>query len=141
MRNLSRGLTRFRTIRESKGVHGRSFRGGFSSFAALGQEGICQTFVCARHPFAEAQSLDARGFLSLPFLCLDETLHATTLRPSTLHSPKTLLQHHFRFDEYAFDEDESLLSIRPGKHILGTPVRPLTVLVDELWGLCLDERK
>ncbi|KAL8887883.1 MAG: hypothetical protein Q9215_004611 [Flavoplaca cf. flavocitrina] len=126
MRNLSRGLTRFRTERENKGVHGRSFRGGFSSFAASGQK---------------ARSLDAGGFLSLPYLCLDQLLHATTPRSSILHSPKTLLQHHFRFDEYASDKDESFPSAESGKHILGPPMRALTVLTDELWGLCLDERK
>ena len=45
MRTLSRGLTRFRTEHESKGVHGRAFRGEFSSFADSCQAGICQAFV------------------------------------------------------------------------------------------------
>ncbi|KAL8653774.1 MAG: hypothetical protein Q9226_003709 [Calogaya cf. arnoldii] len=123
LRNLSRGLTRFRTKRESKGIHGRSFQGAYSLFAEVGRE-----------------DLDTCGFLSLSSLCLDELPQAATPRSSTLHSPKTLLQHHFRFDEYAMHEDESMGSIKPGKNILGATARPLTVLVDELWGLCLDER-
>ena len=100
-----------------------------------------QTSGCATHLLTTARSLDAGGFLSLPYLCLDQFLHATTPRSSTLHLPKTLLQHHFRFDEYASDEDESFLFAESGKHILGPPMRALTVLTDELWGLCLDERK
>ncbi|KAL8721956.1 MAG: hypothetical protein Q9225_001470 [Loekoesia sp. 1 TL-2023] len=39
IRNVSRGLTRFRVKRESKGIHGRSFQGAFSQFAEIGQEG------------------------------------------------------------------------------------------------------
>lgn len=55
MRNLSRGLTRFRTERENKGVHGRSFRGGFSSFAASGQKGT-QSDIRLRDVFTDYSS-------------------------------------------------------------------------------------
>ncbi|KAL8994206.1 MAG: hypothetical protein Q9169_005752 [Polycauliona sp. 2 TL-2023] len=39
IRNISRGLNRFRIKRESKGVHGRSFQGAFSQFAETGNDG------------------------------------------------------------------------------------------------------
>ncbi|KAI4203029.1 MAG: hypothetical protein LQ346_001876 [Caloplaca aetnensis] len=38
IRNVSRGLRRFRVKRESKGVHGHSFRGAFTGFEEVGEE-------------------------------------------------------------------------------------------------------
>ncbi|KAL8782702.1 MAG: hypothetical protein Q9213_005182 [Squamulea squamosa] len=69
----------------------------------------------------------------------DELSNAREPQSSTSHLPKTLLQHHYRFDEYALHSEEPLVSIKPTRHIPGFKARPLTVLVDELWGLCLDE--
>ncbi|KAL8775088.1 MAG: hypothetical protein Q9209_000567 [Squamulea sp. 1 TL-2023] len=122
LRNISRGLARFRQKRESKGVHGRSFQAAFSRFGEVGRK-----------------DLDASGFLSLPYLYLDEISDARGPRSSTSHRPKTLLQHHYRFDEYALHNEEPLVSVKPSRRIPGFKACPLTVLVDELWGLCLDE--
>lgn len=86
---------------------------------------------------------DTPGFLSLPCLSLAEKSKAKK-HLTSLHTAKTLLQHHFRFDEYALDNDESSILGTAGKQSPGTILQhqyPMTVFVDELWGLCLDERQ
>ncbi|KAL8700997.1 MAG: hypothetical protein Q9224_000709 [Gallowayella concinna] len=124
VRNISRGLTRFRIEHESKGVHGRSFQGAFSQFAEVGQE-----------------DLETPAFLSLPYLSLDELSKARYRyrQPSALHLAKTLLQHHFRFDTFALDNDEHTRPIKSRKSLIVPSIPPATVFVGEFWGLCLNQ--
>ncbi|KAL8758665.1 MAG: hypothetical protein Q9184_003861 [Pyrenodesmia sp. 2 TL-2023] len=59
---------------------------------------------------------------------------------STLHTAKTILQHHFRFDEFALANEFSFVG-KAGKRLTAPLQHKKVVLVDELWGLCLDEPK
>ncbi|KAL8675710.1 MAG: hypothetical protein Q9186_007662 [Xanthomendoza sp. 1 TL-2023] len=142
IRNISRGLTRFRIEHESKGVHGRSFPGAFSQFAEVGQEGMLQVFLAPNpHELKLHAEPETPGFLSLPYLSLDELSKARRRyrQPSTLHLAKTLLQHHFRFDKYALDDDVPARPVKSFKSLMVPSIPPATVFVGELWGLCLDQ--
>ena len=149
IRNVLRGLTRFRVKRESKGMHGRSFQGAFSQFAEIGPGGICFPFLFVGVSLISISSLtfvvgDTPGFMSLPCLSLGKVPKARKPLASNLHAPKTLLQYHFRFDEYALDDDEYPIISKSGKQYTGTRLNhhhPMTVFVDELWGLHIDKGK
>ncbi|KAL8950494.1 MAG: hypothetical protein Q9222_003483 [Ikaeria aurantiellina] len=127
IRNIFRGLTRFRVKREIKGVYGRSFQGTFSQFAEIREEGL------SYHPH---RCYTTPGFLALPYLGLKGRNKAKGHPPSTLHLAKTLLQYHFRFDEYALDDDEPPMSVNPGGTAAIRLSRPLVLYDKDIYKQC-----